>query len=130
MPEKKTASFMRSLCLGEIEEEIVLPFPEPTAPERETLAAISQTLKAMLGGREKDFRAWDVAGEFPPSFIAELKDAGLFGLVIPEVHGGMGLTWECRAHLYHRRAMTDRALLGDESVHYRAIAGRPASGIG
>jgi alkylation response protein AidB-like acyl-CoA dehydrogenase len=91
MPEKKTASFMRSLCLGEIEEEIVLPFPEPTAPERETLAAISQTLKAMLGGREKDFRAWDVAGEFPPSFIAELKDAGLFGLVIPEVHGGMGL---------------------------------------
>ena len=47
-----------------------------------------------------------------------------------QVHGGMGMTWECRAHLYHRRAMTDRALLGDESVHYRAIAGRPASGIG
>ena len=91
MPDKKTASFMRSLCLGEIEEEIVLPFPEPSAQDRETLGAISATLKAMLGTREKDFRAWDVAGEFPPSFIDELKAAGLFGLVVPEAQGGLGL---------------------------------------
>ena len=26
--EKKTVSFMRSLCMGQIEEEIILPFPE------------------------------------------------------------------------------------------------------
>jgi acyl-CoA dehydrogenase family protein 9 len=91
MPDKKTASFMRSLCLGEIEEEIVLPYPEPGAQERETLAAIAATLKAMLGPREKDFRAWDVAGEFPAAFVDELRGAGLFGLVVPEGHGGMGL---------------------------------------
>jgi alkylation response protein AidB-like acyl-CoA dehydrogenase len=91
MPDKKTASFMRSLCLGEIEEEIILPFPEPSAAERETLAAISTTLKSMLGPREKDFRAWDRAGELPAPFVQELRDAGLFGLVVPEVHGGMGL---------------------------------------
>ena len=47
-----------------------------------------------------------------------------------QVHGGMGMTWECRAHLYHRRAMADRALFGDEAVHYRAIAMRPAAGDG
>ncbi len=52
MPDKKTASFMRSLCLGQIEEEIVLPYPEPSAQEKETLAAIAATLKAMLGPRE------------------------------------------------------------------------------
>lgn len=45
-----------------------------------------------------------------------------------QVHGGMGMTWECRAHLHHRRAMADRALLGDEAVHYRAIATRSAAG--
>jgi alkylation response protein AidB-like acyl-CoA dehydrogenase len=44
-----------------------------------------------------------------------------------QVHGGMGMTWECRAHLFHRRALLDRALLGDEAVHYRAIAARPAA---
>ena len=29
MVDKKTASFMRALSLGEIEEEILIPYPEP-----------------------------------------------------------------------------------------------------
>jgi alkylation response protein AidB-like acyl-CoA dehydrogenase len=91
MTDKKTASFMRSLCSGEIEEEILVPYPEPRAEDRETLAAIFQSLRSMLGEREKDFRAWDRAGEFPASFVGELREAGLFGLVIPEAHGGLGL---------------------------------------
>lgn len=45
-----------------------------------------------------------------------------------QVHGGMGMTWECRAHLHHRRAMADRSLLGDEGVHHRAIARTAATG--
>jgi alkylation response protein AidB-like acyl-CoA dehydrogenase len=90
MPDKKTASFVRSLCLGHIEEEILLPFPDPTVQEKETLAAVVATLKAMLGPREKDFAAWDAAGELPGGFVGELADAGLFGLVVPEAHGGMG----------------------------------------
>ncbi len=40
MLQKKTASFMRSLCLGQIEEEILLPYPEPTTQEKETLSAV------------------------------------------------------------------------------------------
>jgi acyl-CoA dehydrogenase family protein 9 len=91
MIERKTASFMRSLCLGEIEEEILLPYPEPTAAERETLGAIVGTLKSMLQPREKDFSAWDRAGEMPREFIEELRGAGLFGLVVPESFGGLGM---------------------------------------
>jgi alkylation response protein AidB-like acyl-CoA dehydrogenase len=91
MVDKKSVSFMRSLCLGEIEEEVLLPFPEPEIAEKETLRAILATLKSMLGSREKDFRAWDAAGEMPASFVSELKEAGLFGLVVPEQHGGLGL---------------------------------------
>jgi acyl-CoA dehydrogenase family protein 9 len=91
MPDKKTASFMRSICLGEIEEEIVLPYPEPRVAEKETLHAILATLKAMLGPRAKDFAAWDEAAELPPAFLKELREAGLFGLVVPEAHGGLGL---------------------------------------
>src|SRR5512138_1146976 len=90
MIDKKTASFMRSLCLGEIEEEILVPYPEPTIPEKETLGAIVATLRSMLQPREKDFAAWDRAGEMPREFIGELTGAGLFGLVIPESFGGLG----------------------------------------
>ncbi len=91
MIDKKTASFMRSLCVGEIEEEIVVPYPEPTVAEKETLRAIAGTLKSMLGAREKEFGAWDRAGEMPPAFVRELREAGLFGLVVPEPHGGLAL---------------------------------------
>jgi acyl-CoA dehydrogenase family member 9 len=91
MIDKKIASFMQSLCVGEIEEEILLPFPEPKTPEKETLHAIVQTLRSMLGGREAEFRSWDEQAELPASFVQELRDAGLFSLVIPEEHGGMGL---------------------------------------
>src|SRR5512138_2706380 len=91
MIDKKTASFMRSLCLGEIEEEIIVPFPDPTVPEKEMLGAIVGTLKSMLGPHEKDFSEWDRAGEMPQAFIEELKAAGLFGLIVPERHGGLGM---------------------------------------
>lgn len=91
MVDKKSASFVRSLCLGQIEEEILVPFPEASSGERESLRAIVSTLQAMLGRREKDFAAWDVAGELPASFLEELKEAGLFGLVVPEPQGGLGL---------------------------------------
>ncbi|MGB8931568.1 MAG: acyl-CoA dehydrogenase family protein [Anaeromyxobacteraceae bacterium] len=88
--DKKTASFMRSLCMGEIEEEIVYPFPEPAPAEAETVRAVLQTVRAMLAPHAKDFVAWDRAGEMPREFVKELVEAGLFGLVVPEEHGGMG----------------------------------------
>jgi alkylation response protein AidB-like acyl-CoA dehydrogenase len=39
-----------------------------------------------------------------------------------QVHGGMGVTWECLAHVFLKRLLFDRALLGDERRHLRAIA--------
>lgn len=39
-----------------------------------------------------------------------------------QVHGGIGFTWEHDAHLYWRRAKTDRLLLGDAAEHLDAVA--------
>lgn len=91
MPDKETTSFMRSLCMGEIEQELLFPFPQLPEQERETLREITSALDGLLGPRCEDFRHWDVAGELPPEFIEELRAFGLFGLVIPEEFGGMGL---------------------------------------
>jgi len=89
MVDKQTASFMRSLCMGRIEEDIILPFPALSTSEKETLEGVITTLSQMLGPHESDFRSWDRKGEFPPEFVNELKEAGLFSFVIPEEHGGL-----------------------------------------
>jgi alkylation response protein AidB-like acyl-CoA dehydrogenase len=89
--DKETTSFMRSLCMGRVEQDVICPFPTLSDAQKETLADISGALEGLLGTRAEDFRKWDVAGELPADFIEELKEFGMFGLVIPEEHGGMGL---------------------------------------
>ncbi len=90
MVDKQSTSFMRSLCMGDIEEDILLPFPEMPAKDAETLKQVIASLAQLLGGKEKEFRAWDVAGELPAAFLEELKQFGLFGMVVPEEFGGLG----------------------------------------
>jgi alkylation response protein AidB-like acyl-CoA dehydrogenase len=41
-----------------------------------------------------------------------------------QIWGGLGMTWECVAHLYLRRALLDRRVLGDEDHHLSVIADR------
>jgi alkylation response protein AidB-like acyl-CoA dehydrogenase len=89
--DKKTASFVQSLCMGEVEEEIIVPFPEMKKGEKEILEQVLSSVRSLLAPREKDFREWDRKGEMPAAFIEELKSFGLFGLVIPEEYGGLGL---------------------------------------
>ena len=91
MSDKLATSFMRSLCMGQIEQDVVFPFPTLNTDQKDTLHEITDALDGLLGPRAEDFRQWDVAGEMPAEFIDELKDFGLFGLIIPETHGGMAL---------------------------------------
>ena len=90
MIDKSEASFVQSLCMGQILEEMLVPFPEVKKAEKETLEQVLAAVNQLLAGREKEFREWDVKGEMPASFIDELKSFGLFGLIIPEEFGGMG----------------------------------------
>src|SRR5262245_26683303 len=86
----KSIGFMRALCMGEIREDLVVPFPKIPDAERETLETVLGSVRQMLESHEGDFAHWDRSGEFPPEFITELKEFGLFSLVIPEEHGGLG----------------------------------------
>lgn len=81
---------MRSLCLGIIEEDLLLPFPRLSGETAETLRAVLDSIDDLLGPRAEDFRAWDAAGKLPLEFVDELRSFGLFGLVVPEAHGGLG----------------------------------------
>src|SRR5687767_14390301 len=89
MAEKDT-SFIRGLCLGRIEQDLLLPFPKLPEADRENLKAVIASIDDMLGPHEADFRRWDRAGEMPAAFVEELKAYGVFGLIIPQEHGGLG----------------------------------------
>ena len=91
MADKLTSSFMRSLCMGQIEQEILFPFPTLPADQQALLHEIAAALGDLLGPRAEEFREWDVAGDMPADFLQELREFGLFGLIIPEEHGGMAL---------------------------------------
>ncbi|MCB1052328.1 MAG: acyl-CoA dehydrogenase family protein [Acidobacteria bacterium] len=86
----RSISFIRSLCAGEIEQEVLFPFPKMDPGEKELLDPVLEAIDDFLAGREADFQAWDRQGFFPPELIEELRQFGLFGLIIPDSAGGMG----------------------------------------
>jgi len=91
MPDKST-SFMRSLCLGEVVEEMIFPFPQIKPEEKETLRACFDSFDAWLKGKEKEFREWDEKGHMPAEFVQQMREFGLFSFVIPEAYGGLGFS--------------------------------------
>jgi alkylation response protein AidB-like acyl-CoA dehydrogenase len=84
-------SFMRALCMGTVEEELILPYPALAEDEKATLREVIGSVDALLSPHEADFRRWDEVGELPAEFIEEMRQFGLFGLLIPEAQGGLGL---------------------------------------
>lgn len=88
----ENTSFMRSLCMGKIEESLLFPYPKMRKEDQETIRTMRDSFQTWLGNKEKDFRKWDHEAHFPPEFIQEMRDMGLFSLIIPEEHGGLGLS--------------------------------------
>ena len=50
-----------------------------------------------------------------PAYVRMATESG-------QIQGGVGYTWEYDAHLYFRRALASKALLGDESSHRDRLA--------
>jgi acyl-CoA dehydrogenase family protein 9 len=81
-----------SLFLGQIETSQLTQFPVSDPQENETLSIILETLEKYLSSEEENFRLFDKNGAQSDSFIEELKQLGLFGLIVPEEYGGLGLS--------------------------------------
>lgn len=89
--DTKSPSFMTSLCFGSLEEDLILPYPKTRPEDVELLKNVLGSIEQVLKPHEHDFRKWDRAGELPPEFIEELRQFGLFSLIIPEQFGGLGM---------------------------------------
>jgi len=115
--DKNTANFMRSLCMGEILEDLIVPFPAMKKDEAESLRTVFDSLGTWLKGKEAEFRKWDVAGEMPKAFLNEMKEFGLFGLIVPEEYGGLGFSATAYSRALQELARYDGSLAITAGAH-------------
>ena len=85
-------SVAKNLMAGRILEEQLFPYPNLRDKDREVLGQMLDAIDQFLGPRGRDFKRWDREAAQPAEFIQALRDLGLFGLIIPEEHGGLGLS--------------------------------------
>jgi alkylation response protein AidB-like acyl-CoA dehydrogenase len=85
-------SVAKSLVAGHILEEQLFPYPQLCEKDQEVLRQMVDGIDQFLGPKHADFKRWDREGAQPAEFIQGLRDLGLFGLIIPEEHGGLGLS--------------------------------------
>ncbi|HMK86285.1 MAG TPA: acyl-CoA dehydrogenase family protein, partial [Steroidobacteraceae bacterium] len=85
-------SVVKSLMAGRIIEDDLFPYPKLADKDREVLGMMIEAIDQFLASHQSDFKRWDREGAQPAEFIQGLRDLGLFGLIIPEEHGGLGLS--------------------------------------
>ena len=90
-PELETSA-AKALFSGNILARQLFPFPSIAEEEREVLAMVLESVDRFMSDHEERFADWDESGEQPAEFIEGLRELGLFGLIIPEVYGGIGLS--------------------------------------
>src|SRR5271167_1406491 len=85
-------SVAKNLMAGRILEDRLFPYPALRDKDREVLGLMVDAIDQFLGPKREDFKRWDREADQPEEFIQGLRDLGLFGLIIPEEHGGLGLS--------------------------------------
>src|SRR5258706_5723402 len=85
-------SVAKNLMAGKILEDRLFPYPALRDKDREVLGMMVDAIDQFLGPKHQDSKRWYRAAEQPAEFIQGLRDLGLFGLIIPEEHGGLGLS--------------------------------------
>jgi len=86
------ASVAKTLFLGKLLHTNLLPYPRFPEGERETLQMVIDSIDRFMEERTSDFPRFDKEGVQHDAFINALKELGLFGLIIPEEHGGLALS--------------------------------------
>jgi acyl-CoA dehydrogenase family protein 9 len=103
-------SFTRGVFQGEILEDLVFPFPEPSKEELESLTAILDAFRSWAADT-LDPAKLDHDGKFPDEVRKGMAELGLMGLNIPERFGGFGAS-----------AIVFNRVFGEVGAHDAALA--------
>lgn len=102
-------SFTKGVFLGELYEEFVFPFPQPSAEEHETLQMVIETFRAFAADHI-DRRRHDHEGKFLEEVRQGLHQMGIMGVNIPQEYGGFGASAIVANRIFGEIGATDPAL--------------------
>ncbi|WP_437936461.1 acyl-CoA dehydrogenase family protein [Sorangium sp. So ce341] len=124
MPPTIEQSFMKALFHGIIAEDIIFPYPEMHAEDRETTSMILDSVRRFFGS-SVDSAKIDREHAIDPVLLAEMKKLGLMGLQIPADHGGVNLSNMAYARVMQEVGGLDASIavtLGaHQSIGFKAI---------
>src|SRR5947209_363969 len=84
-------SFMKSLFHGVIAEELIFPFPELGREEKDNTSLIVDSVRKFMEAKVDPARI-DQEQVIPAAVLDGMKELGLFGMIIPQEYGGIGLS--------------------------------------
>ena len=102
-------SFIKGLFLGELREDLVFPFPELSAEERESLTMVLDSFRS-FAAEHVDVARDDHEGRFPDSMREVFHALGFMGMNIPEAYGGFGASAKVFNRVFGEIGGTDPAL--------------------
>ena len=117
-------SFMKSLFHGVLAEGTLFPFPETSPSERDNLGGMLDSVRKFFAATV-DSKQLDREAAIPDAVLRGLKELGLFGLLIPQEYGGIGVSATGYARLIEEVAGLDPSVAvtlgGHQSIGLKAI---------
>ncbi|KAI4791184.1 hypothetical protein KUCAC02_034155 [Chaenocephalus aceratus] len=87
----RNLAYAKDLFLGQVNKDEVFPYPEVSLEEVEEINQLVAPVERFFS-EEVDSAKIDRDAKIPAETLNGLKELGLFGVMIPEEYGGLGLT--------------------------------------
>lgn len=124
MPPTIEQSFMKALFHGVVAEDVIFPYPEMLAEDRESTSLILDSIRRFFAAKVDSARI-DREQAIPPEVMQGMKDLGLMGLQIPTEFGGAGLRTMAYARVMQEIAGLDTSIAvtlgGHQSIGLKGI---------
>ncbi|KAM9758478.1 complex I assembly factor ACAD9, mitochondrial [Menidia menidia] len=87
----RNLAYAKDLFLGQVNKSEVFPYPEIGNEELEEIKQFVAPVEKFFS-EEVDSAKIDQEAKIPPETLNGLKELGLFGIMVPEEYGGLGLS--------------------------------------
>ncbi len=114
--ERESKSFCKAMFAGNIAQDVISPFPEMDAEEKENLNLILTSLR-QFAKDNVDSAEIDRSGEIPKEVLEGMAEMGLFGMSIPEAYGGYGFSVTAYNRVFEEVAAIDASLAVTFGAH-------------